>query len=201
MKKEYADAKSRRKMGGIKARAFGNMFEELFYMNCRRLNIGVTQIPDSCKQISRTKIIRVKSPFDWILTHEGRSAFIDTKTTMDNFGKSDISDHQVKELLIHEKAGGIAGYVIWFRDKDLIILASASVLEAHKRNGKLALNENHPEVKALGTSVNFQLLRIFGETQSLCRKCGKPTPEGRWYCTRECAPYGNINGEVNVRGQ
>jgi len=161
--KQFADLKSRRSMGGLKAKAYGQMFEQIFLMACRRDQVGVTQIPDSCKQISSTKIARVKSPFDFILTYQGHSAVIDTKTTEhDTFSRSDIVEHQVKSLLVHEMAGGFGGYVIWFRGMDQIIFMPASNLNTLKRAGLgSSINVLNSNAISLGSSHDFQLVRLF----------------------------------------
>lgn len=108
-------------------------------------------------------MIRVKSPFDWILTYQGRSAVIDTKTTEhDAFWRADIIEHQVEELLIHEQAGGVGGYIVWNRKSDLILFIPASLLEAaHQKKVDTPLNREHPQVKYLGTSQKFNLAKLF----------------------------------------
>lgn len=163
---QFADVKSRRRIGGIKAKAYGQMFEQIFLMACKRHHIGVTQIPDACRQISASKIMRVKSPFDWVMTHQGKSAVIDTKTTEhDFFNRSDIVEHQVKELLTHEIAGGLGGYVIWFRSMDQIIFMPASTLNTLKRSGLGgSINARNPDAILLGSSHDFDLVRLFLDT-------------------------------------
>lgn len=159
----FTDLKSRRKIGGHKAKAYGQMFEKLFDMACKRHGIGVTQIPDSCKQISGSKIMRVKSPFDWVMSYQGHSAMIDTKTTEhDTFSRSDIVEHQVKELLVHEMGGTLGGYVIWFRAMDQIVFMPASTLNTLKRSGiGASINARHVDAILLGSSHDFQLVRLF----------------------------------------
>lgn len=95
--------------------------------NCAERQIQITRIPDGCRQSFR-KLIRVKSPFDWLLSWNGMVAAIDTKTVQEkSLPKSCITEHQVVELLKHRFAAR-AGYVIWFRQEDVVNFIPASVL-------------------------------------------------------------------------
>lgn len=125
--------------------------------------MAVTRMPDGCKVLRDNKLIRVKTPFDWILSHQGRTALIDTKTcTTSSFPNSKIETHQVTDMLCHEQNGIMAGYVIWFRESDGVIFVPASTLcELIKRRGSIP--ENHPKAIHLGTvrsQLNAKL--IFG---------------------------------------
>lgn len=92
----------------------GNQFERMFQQSCMAHGIAVTRVPDGCKQLGQ-KLIRVKTPFDWILSHSGRFAVIDTKSYQGNMPHADITKHQILELIRHEEEGSSAGYVIYFR--------------------------------------------------------------------------------------
>lgn len=89
----------------------------------------VERIPDGCKQVPG-KIIRVKSPFDYFATKSNlKSFYCDVKTTQaDRFPFSAINEDQLKKLLKIEKNGFKAGYVIHFRQVDMNVFMSASVL-------------------------------------------------------------------------
>lgn len=157
--------KTSRRIGGIKAKAYGQMFEDLFEMTCRKSGMALTSVPDSCKRLSQTKLIQVKSPFDWVLTHRGRTAVLDTKTTEhDTFSRSDISEHQVKELLIHEVAGGLGGYVVWFRKRNEVVFFPASlldrILKKTEMNNALLSSQNSCAM-LLGSGATFDLVKIF----------------------------------------
>src|ERR1700677_1848263 len=136
---------------GANAKAFGSLFEKLFLTTCRGNGIAVTKIPDGCKQVGRGGVIRVRTPWDWILTYNSRTAFIDTKTTHDaQFACSAIVEHQVLELSSHERAGALAGYVIWLRQTNRVFFMPASRLLFLMQAGG-SFNEAHSAAIFLGT--------------------------------------------------
>lgn len=150
-----------RRRQGKKAQAFGVLFERMFENSCQRTGIAITRMPDGCRQIGNNQLLRVRTPFDWICSHKGRAALIDTKTTMtSNFAHSMITDHQVHSLLHHEIAGSIAGYVIWLREANKIIFIRASVL-AEMMRYKGSISWKHPEAIQLGDSIHFDVLNLF----------------------------------------
>lgn len=107
----------------------GALFENLFENRAKRGGITVTRMPDGCRQLGKDKLIRVATPFDWILSYQGQACLIDTKTTDgDRFPFSKIEAHQARELLKHHEAGTIAGYVIWFRLSDEVVFIGANLL-------------------------------------------------------------------------
>ena len=113
----------------LSPQAIGALFEKMFYNSCNRHHITATRMPDGCRQLGFKKLIRVKTPWDWILTSGGVTALIDTKTvTGDTFNHSNIKDHQVEEMIRHEIDGAIAGYVIWVRETDKIFFVQSSHL-------------------------------------------------------------------------
>jgi hypothetical protein len=115
----------------ISNKKLGNGFESVFETITSK-KWTVTRIPDGCKQLGLNKIIRKKSPFDFLLTGSAaRSFYCDAKTTQaDRFSYSTINQDQVTELLRIEKNGHVAGYVIEFRQVGKICFASASLLAA-----------------------------------------------------------------------
>ena len=115
---------------GLKAKNEGARFEKLFEAACLSRSIACTRFPDGCRQVGAYKLVRIKTPWDWVLSMNGRAAFIDTKSCNDNsFPHSHIEAHQIDAMLMHEAAGNFAGYVIWFRKPDLVIFMPASQLK------------------------------------------------------------------------
>lgn len=157
----------RRHKGGAKAKAFGNLFETIFERVCRRSSMVVTRVPDGCKQLRGNQIIRVSSPFDWIVSFGPRTALLDTKTLdNDRFAFSVIKDHQVREMAAHQKmSGNPAGYVIWLRPKDLVFYLNAITLLAMVET-RGSLGECHADAILLGSSYDFQASKIFTGTQN-----------------------------------
>lgn len=151
---------NQKRSAGLKAQAFGSLFEGIFETMAKNNGVGITRIPDSCKQVSALRLIRVKSPFDWVLTFENRTAVIDTKTShQKKFPASQISEHQLKELLIHENKGAIAGYVIWLRKPHQVFFIPAKILRFYFENGG-SFDHTHPEAIILGQE-SFDVRHLF----------------------------------------
>lgn len=132
------------------------MFEELFTLNCRRENLAFTRFPNGCKSVGKNKLVQVKTPCDWIITHHGKTFLIDTKTTdQASFPHSKITAHQVAEMLKHELHGAIAGYIIWIRKPDIVYFTQASYL--HSLIGIRGSIQPGPKTALLGTSKRFTL--------------------------------------------
>lgn len=150
-------------MGG-KQKAFGNLFEELFYHACKKVpGLAVTRFPDGCKVVGPKKMIRVKTPCDWILTYGGVTALIDTKTTQgSSFHYSKIEAHQVNEMLTHQLSGGRSGYVIWLRKTDDVIFCNSHMLsQMMGRRGSIQAPQ-FGGTHFLGKSYQFRPKMIFG---------------------------------------
>lgn len=146
-------------LSGRKAQRHGQMFENLFRSNLFRARMAFDRMPDGCRVVGKGRMIRVRTPYDWIVTHEGRSAFLDTKSfDSDRLMPSNIEAHQLKALTAQANAGALAGYVIWFRPSDVVAFASATDLSRIVINGK---GVHASELKALGTSRAFDPRLIF----------------------------------------
>jgi penicillin-binding protein-related factor A (putative recombinase) len=151
--------------GGIKAKQMGGGFEDLFQKVCKLQGIAITDIPDGCRRIGpgHRDIIPVKSPFDWIITYQGQTALLDTKTIESgNFACSLIKEHQVDEMYAHERSGGKGGYVIWIRNSGHVFFISATTLnELMRTRGSFC--ETHPKAILLGSSFSFDVTKIFSD--------------------------------------
>jgi hypothetical protein len=152
-------------MGRVQ-KAFGDLFEDLFYRACSRIpGMAITRFPDGCRTIGKNKVIRIKTPCDWVLTFGGVTALIDTKTCETNsFPHSKIEKHQISEMLKHTSAGARSGYVVWFRESDEVyFLSSLFLISVISQRGSIKSYEN--ESNYLGKSSDFQSKLIFGNTQ------------------------------------
>lgn len=146
---------------GIKAQGFGELFERIF-KRLERDHLTITRMPDGCRHMRGNKIIRVKTPFDWIVSYKDFTGLFDTKTTeTDSFAHSAIVSHQVLTLAKHHRNGTHAGYVLWFRKTDSVIFMPASqLLEISSVRG--SINEKNPHATLLGTVRDgIDLSRIF----------------------------------------
>ena len=124
--------------------------------------MAITRFPDGCKVLRGNKIIRIKTPFDWVLTFGGVTALIDTKTTnLDSFPHSKIEAHQVAEMLAHSQSGAKAGYVIWFRKTDdLFFLSALTLSQLLNKRGSIKCKDEISNY--LGKSKDFKAKMIFG---------------------------------------
>lgn len=134
------------------------MFENIVYSTAWRQTFHPCRIPDGCKQLSNTKLIRVKSPFDFILAApNGRCIFIDCKTTKaKKFNFSSIVEHQIDMLFGFEKCGHKAGYLIHFQETNDVVFFSASQFISNKR-GSLGPMDG----LVIGKEMDFNLRKIF----------------------------------------
>lgn len=145
----------RRILAGRKAKAQGQIFENLFKNTAFRFGFHVFHIPMGAKQVSANKMIRVLTPCDFILWHELGAAAIDVKSTSKStFSYTDTTTHQLTDLLKVEFLGFMAGYVIHFRELNKISFISA------RRLTRLKARESvRPEDGILLGSMNNLSLR------------------------------------------
>lgn len=163
MKIPLRPKKASRSLAGKRAYHQGEAFEDLFKTLCRKEKISFTRIPNGCRSVGK-RIIRVKSPFDWILTCGGFSnpkmALIDTKTINRNsFPHSLIELHQVEEMIQHESSSIFAGYIIWLRPIDRVLFVSANYLLKciGVKGGIQCTAQNMNSVIDLGSSLDCRM--------------------------------------------
>lgn len=150
----------KKRTAGKLAKDMGDIFEAYTQAACRREGINLEKIPTGCKQAyykGHLRTILVKTPFDFILAKNKQSAFIDCKTIESgNFSASMRDNNQVMSLLRMHNQNIPAGYIIWFRDKNLVIFATAEQL------AKMVPRESikHTDGIILGEHNNFSLQRV-----------------------------------------
>ena len=165
------------KAAGKKAKAQGKIFEDIFERACLALAEGglvCTRVPDGCRQVGRDhrgmpRLVRMKSPWDWVVTWNGTTALFDTKSKGSKaFGFSDVDGDQARELWKHEDAGGVAGYVVWLRESGNVIFIPAHMLVANL-GARGSFTPATPGVLHLGVLTDqfgrvaghFEVCRIF----------------------------------------
>lgn len=121
----------RRRIAGKQAKSHGEEFENILKANAYVAGFEVLRIPDGCRQVGHNKLIRVRSPFDFVfIKSKTEIVFIDAKSTNNKtFSKSAISEDQLHNLSAIEKKGHIAGYIIYFRSTNQIIFFSVAKLK------------------------------------------------------------------------
>lgn len=103
-----------RRIGGKRAKYAGANFESSFENLCGIQQVGCVRIPDSCRQIGPHKLMRVRSPFDYVIAYKGKTAVLDLKSVGEgNFTHSKITLHQLSALN-ELSVGAISGYVVGF---------------------------------------------------------------------------------------
>jgi len=115
-------------------------------------------MPDGCKVVGKNRLIRVKTPFDYILIYQGMSVYLDCKSfDSDRITNSQITEHQLESLLRIEESGGIAGYLIYFRPAHAICFCRATDLAKIKPGSSLP----GFSMVILGSIEDFTLGRLF----------------------------------------
>lgn len=153
---------------GHKAKKNGDVFENIFKSMCVRHNISVTRIPNGCEvvcgfdpRIGGPRVKLVKSPWDFVLSYNGRVALLDTKTCSNNFGNSAI-DHNQVDAMIEHRPHAIGGYVIWQRDVDVVYFIEAECLRSRKgTRGSINYATDVSRHNWLGGINGFDLRRLF----------------------------------------
>lgn len=153
-----------RQLAGLKAKKEGQAFESLFEVLCAKEGIAVTRIPDSCRVIGANRYVRVKSPFDWVISCKGSKFLIDTKSVAGStIPYSLIDEFQVSEMAKHAGDFDTSGYVVWLRETDRIVFIPTRILKQclgkrgsiQPEKGKLEENMD------LGTSKNPKMTNMF----------------------------------------
>lgn len=123
----------------MKAFHAGKQFEQIFSHVASNAGLTVVRIPDGCRVVGRNKLIRVKSPFDYILAKPGKVAFIDTKTFAANRCAINnpklFEPHQIGTLSRFCELGIQSGFLIWFRKSDELGFIDADFLQKNLNEG------------------------------------------------------------------
>jgi penicillin-binding protein-related factor A (putative recombinase) len=107
-----------KRSAGLRAKRTGDYFENLLMFFAGRAGFNFIKIPSGCKTVGGTKLIRVKSPFDFILSSKELTIFCDAKTTEANsFSFSQIDQDQVRNLALVKNDFSLSGYIIAFGDE------------------------------------------------------------------------------------
>lgn len=144
----------RRSLGGVEARRQGKVFEQRLELYARAQKVEVVRLPDGCKQVGPKGIVRVKSPFDFILGFNGSTAMIDTKSTGEStLTLKEMPAHQVNAMLKLAKHSR-AGFLVWFRRYDTVNFFDINTMI---RLGKMRFDSGQP----IGPGTKFDLKKIF----------------------------------------
>lgn len=90
--------------------------------------IGILKIPDGIKHTGNG-FMTVQSPCDWLLIKNGRCALVDTKTyDGKRMSANRVKPHQIKAMQSMTYHGANGGYVVWFREINLVVWFSCAIL-------------------------------------------------------------------------
>lgn len=123
-----------RQIGGRKAKQNGKDFETILLKEAYANDFFHIKIPDGCRQLTFSKMIRVKSPFDFVFMRQSEEkeqfVFCDAKTTFQkSFSHSLIKPHQINELMkIKQTTSAKSGYIINFDKLDRVVFINAALL-------------------------------------------------------------------------
>lgn len=148
-------ATMKRRIAGAKARRNGQIFESLIQVMSNRHGLYCIKIPDGCIQL-KNRIVRVATPFDFIVAINGKTLFFDAKSTKEStFSKSKLKRHQVDFLCPFEQQQIDAGYVVFFQNQNAVVYFKATQLKALKRGESLSLSDG----VMLGSQYEFNLAK------------------------------------------
>lgn len=130
--------KPKNRLRGRRNNRAGRSFEALIAQLCDQYFISLVKIPEAARTIGAGKIIREKSPFDFVAGYRGRTAFFDAKLCSDTrFSYSRINRSQCKHLFAFSRQNLPAGYVIFFAKQSTIVFVDVNRLLAVRPRASL----------------------------------------------------------------
>jgi len=154
----------KRKIGGKKAKNNGKNFETILLKEAYSNDFLHIKIPDGCKQLTYSKMIRVKSPFDFVFFKQSEDSdqfiFCDAKTISQNtFNHSLIKPHQVEYLMkIKQTKNTKSGYIINFEKLNKVVFINSVIL---RNKLWLKLSISPTDGIELGHKFRINLKEIF----------------------------------------
>lgn len=153
--------KQARRLGGKKAKANGDQFEQIIQLPARRESVSVIKIPSGCRWVrgpGRTLAVPTKTPFDFVFIRDGVPVFFDAKsTTGKTFSASKVTPHQLFHMLRCHEAGARAGYIVYFQTLDRIVFFAVEKLNALTKGQSLKPEDGI----SLGSALTLTLLPLF----------------------------------------
>lgn len=153
----------RRVISGRQAKQRGQAFEAIITKEAYRTGWVTIDIPDGCRQVSHSKLIRVKSPFDFVFVRKQKAIFCDVKTTKQkSFAFSKLTDHQIKLLKEIQLEGFVSGYIVNFTEINNTVFFNGFQISDQGMNGSLKPDDGI----LIGENYIINLNRIFSEKDS-----------------------------------
>lgn len=122
----------KRSIAGLIANRKGARFEQFFINSAKICGFKPIPIPDGCETVrdraGKLKLLRVQTPFDFILIGKNQAIFLDTKVTQGStFPHSAIKHHQLRFLEDCSEAGP-SGYLVFFEKTNEVVFFSSDKL-------------------------------------------------------------------------
>lgn len=150
-----------RHRAGRVAQKIGQTFEIILANMSRSQGICCIRIPDGCRQVRGARgyqLLRVATPFDYVLMLKNKTVILDTKTTEGStFTHSAIKSHQLSELLKCQPHVHRSGYLVWHRDVDQVAFYPAHLLSVLKHRQSLSVMDG----LNLGSLSKMDITRLF----------------------------------------
>jgi hypothetical protein len=158
-----------RQKAGLTAKRAGESFEQEFERMATLNNFSVIRIPDGCRQVrdrsGRMKLLRVRTPFDYLISKRGFHVCVDCKSTDGStFPYSAITHHQIQTLQRISK-DTLSGYVVLFKELRKVVFFPSSRLWNLKPKTSLR-PEDGIDLGGLSHNSNFEVLKTYWENQS-----------------------------------
>lgn len=145
---------------GHQARQWGQYFENIVQSHAARQNTTLIRIPDGCRVIRNgtfTKLMRVTTPFDFVLMSKNNVVVFDAKTVdASSFPHSAITPHQLNSLIKCTR-DALAGYLVWFREPDLVSFITAKRLAESRPRTSMIPDDG----LVLGNCRTMDLTKLF----------------------------------------
>lgn len=148
-------AGSKRAVAGWFSKKRGAMFEGTLEVAARKHGLTVVRIPDGCKQVGSVRIVRTKTPFDFVFAWNNGVCFVDAKSTSKNVFVTSVVPTQQRATLLALQAnvGIMAGFVVWYTTQNVIEFYEATLVASSKRlrpgEGLYLGPANNPQIQLL----------------------------------------------------
>ena len=144
-----------RSLSALKAKKHGDYFENLLMFFSHRSGFKFIKIPNGCKYLPNGRIVPIKSPFDFILSSDSMTLFIDAKSVEgESFSFSQINQDQVRCLDMVKNKNNKAGYIIDLNKE--VIFADIDLLKSIKPGQSIKKEDG----VYLGTTKEFSLEKL-----------------------------------------
>lgn len=157
----------KRVRAGQIAKLEGRAFEHLILSSASSRDMVILKIPDGCETKKMRqgsswtqRIIRVKTPFDFVAFKDGKAIVFDAKSIdSQTYPRSSTLPHQLFSLKHCRSHTVDAGYLVWHRPLDMVVWYAVERLLSLTHGSSL----NPSEGLHVGSGGSLSLLPIFNQ--------------------------------------